>query len=138
MARAMVGRDLQPLVRQRSAALAAGEAAPPALSVRGLVVHEGGAGLARGYHRRPEATREAEWFDASGKRFIRTGDVGRIDAAGDPNEAGCRQSGGEQRGALGAQFVNGWHVFSPLQQGRRGRWLPGRFRQIGNMRRHPQ
>ncbi|MFT3954899.1 MAG: class I adenylate-forming enzyme family protein [Piscinibacter sp.] len=39
-------------------------------------------GMMVGYHRRPEATREAEWFDASGKRFIRTGDVGRFDADG--------------------------------------------------------
>ena len=35
-----------------------------------------------GYHRQPEKTREAEWFDPSGKRFIRTGDVGRFDAEG--------------------------------------------------------
>jgi len=34
------------------------------------------------YHNQPEKTREAEWFDASGKRFIRTGDVGRFDADG--------------------------------------------------------
>ncbi len=39
-------------------------------------------GMMAGYHRRPEATREAEWFDASGKRFIRTGDVGRFDDDG--------------------------------------------------------
>jgi len=39
-------------------------------------------GMMIGYHRRPEATREAEWFDASGKRFIRTGDIGRFDADG--------------------------------------------------------
>jgi long-chain acyl-CoA synthetase len=35
-----------------------------------------------GYHGRPEKTREAEWFDPAGKRFIRTGDVGRFDAEG--------------------------------------------------------
>jgi acyl-CoA synthetase (AMP-forming)/AMP-acid ligase II len=35
-----------------------------------------------GYHGQPEKTREAEWFDATGKRFIRTGDVGRFDADG--------------------------------------------------------
>jgi acyl-CoA synthetase (AMP-forming)/AMP-acid ligase II len=35
-----------------------------------------------GYHRQPGLTREAEWFDAGGKRFIRTGDVGRFDAEG--------------------------------------------------------
>ncbi len=39
-------------------------------------------GMMVGYHRRPEATREAEWLDATGKRFIRTGDVGRFDADG--------------------------------------------------------
>ncbi len=35
-----------------------------------------------GYHKRPEQTREAEWHDASGKRFIRTGDIGRFDEDG--------------------------------------------------------
>jgi long-chain acyl-CoA synthetase len=35
-----------------------------------------------GYHRQPEKTREAEWYDTEGKRFIRTGDVGRFDADG--------------------------------------------------------
>jgi acyl-CoA synthetase (AMP-forming)/AMP-acid ligase II len=35
-----------------------------------------------GYHRQPEKTREAEWYDPEGKRFIRTGDVGRFDADG--------------------------------------------------------
>ena len=35
-----------------------------------------------GYHRQPQKTREAEWFDAHGKRFIRTGDVGRFDDDG--------------------------------------------------------
>jgi long-chain acyl-CoA synthetase len=35
-----------------------------------------------GYHRLPEKTREVEWFDATGKRFIRTGDIGRLDDDG--------------------------------------------------------
>lgn len=35
-----------------------------------------------GYHKRPQATRDAEWFDAQGQRFIRTGDIGRFDADG--------------------------------------------------------
>jgi len=35
-----------------------------------------------GYLNKPEKTTEAEWFDPSGKRFIRTGDVGRFDAEG--------------------------------------------------------
>ena len=39
-------------------------------------------GMMLGYHGQPDKTREAEWFDASGKRFIRTGDVGRFDAEG--------------------------------------------------------
>jgi acyl-CoA synthetase (AMP-forming)/AMP-acid ligase II len=40
------------------------------------------AGMMTGYHRQPDKTREAEWFDASGKRYLRTGDVGRFDADG--------------------------------------------------------
>jgi long-chain acyl-CoA synthetase len=39
-------------------------------------------GMMSGYHRQPGKTREAEWFDPSGKRFIRTGDIGRFDADG--------------------------------------------------------
>jgi len=39
-------------------------------------------GMMTGYHRQPELTRDAEWFDAEGKRFIRTGDVGRFDSEG--------------------------------------------------------
>jgi long-chain acyl-CoA synthetase len=35
-----------------------------------------------GYHGQPEKTREAEWFAPDGKRFIRTGDIGRFDADG--------------------------------------------------------
>ncbi|MBG6077745.1 class I adenylate-forming enzyme family protein [Polaromonas sp. CG_9.11] len=40
------------------------------------------AGMMTGYHNQPAMTREAEWFDDAGKRFIRTGDVGRFDADG--------------------------------------------------------
>ena len=32
-----------------------------------------------GYHNQPEKTREAEWRDAEGRRYIRTGDIGRFD-----------------------------------------------------------
>ncbi len=39
-------------------------------------------GMMTGYHRQPEKTREAEWFDPQGQRFIRTGDVGRFDDDG--------------------------------------------------------
>jgi long-chain acyl-CoA synthetase len=35
-----------------------------------------------GYHNQPEKTREAEWRDAEGRRFIRTGDIGRFDEDG--------------------------------------------------------
>ncbi|MDD0817110.1 class I adenylate-forming enzyme family protein [Curvibacter sp. HBC28] len=40
------------------------------------------AGMMTGYHGQPEKTREAEWFAPDGKRFIRTGDVGRFDEQG--------------------------------------------------------
>ncbi len=35
-----------------------------------------------GYLNKPEKTAEAEWYDHTGKRFIRTGDVGRFDQDG--------------------------------------------------------
>ncbi len=35
-----------------------------------------------GYHKQPQKTAEAEWYDPNGKRFIRTGDIGRFDADG--------------------------------------------------------
>jgi acyl-CoA synthetase (AMP-forming)/AMP-acid ligase II len=35
-----------------------------------------------GYHNRPDATAAAEWHDASGRRFIRTGDLGSFDPDG--------------------------------------------------------
>ena len=52
----------------------------PAGEAGEVVGHSGG--MMNGYHRQPEKTREAEWFDPSGKRFIRTGDIGRFDADG--------------------------------------------------------
>jgi long-chain acyl-CoA synthetase len=39
-------------------------------------------GMMTGYFKRPDLTAEAEWFDSTGRRFIRTGDVGRFDADG--------------------------------------------------------
>ncbi len=35
-----------------------------------------------GYHNRPQQSRDAEWFDADGRRFLRSGDVGRFDEDG--------------------------------------------------------
>ena len=35
-----------------------------------------------GYHKQPALTAAAEWFDAEGRRYIRTGDVGRFDDDG--------------------------------------------------------
>jgi acyl-CoA synthetase (AMP-forming)/AMP-acid ligase II len=35
-----------------------------------------------GYHGRDAATRDAEWYDAEGTRFIRHGDIGRFDEDG--------------------------------------------------------
>ncbi|WP_286828289.1 MULTISPECIES: class I adenylate-forming enzyme family protein [Kordiimonas] len=35
-----------------------------------------------GYHNRPDATREASWFDADGVRFQRSGDIGWLDEEG--------------------------------------------------------
>jgi acyl-CoA synthetase (AMP-forming)/AMP-acid ligase II len=66
------GHDIR-LIDERGREVGAGEA--------GEVVGHSPA-IMTGYHNQPEKTREAEWFDASGKRFIRTGDVGRFDAEG--------------------------------------------------------
>jgi acyl-CoA synthetase (AMP-forming)/AMP-acid ligase II len=35
-----------------------------------------------GYHNRPDATLEATWTDAEGRRWLRTGDIGRLDGDG--------------------------------------------------------
>ncbi len=40
------------------------------------------ASMMTGYHGQAGKTREAEWYDADGNRYIRTGDVGRFDADG--------------------------------------------------------
>jgi acyl-CoA synthetase (AMP-forming)/AMP-acid ligase II len=47
----------------------------------GEIVGHSGATMT-GYHKLDQKTREAEWHEASGKRFIRTGDIGRFDADG--------------------------------------------------------
>jgi len=38
--------------------------------------------IMNGYHKRPKQTAQAEWYDASGRRFLRTGDIGRFDEDG--------------------------------------------------------
>ena len=35
-----------------------------------------------GYHNQPDKTNEAEWYSPEGERFIRTGDIGRLDDEG--------------------------------------------------------
>ena len=40
------------------------------------------AGMMTGYHGQPALTAQTEWFDAEGRRYIRTGDVGRFDDDG--------------------------------------------------------
>jgi long-chain acyl-CoA synthetase len=47
----------------------------------GEVVGRSGA-MMTAYHHQPAKTREAEWHDREGNRYIRTGDVGRFDADG--------------------------------------------------------
>ena len=39
-------------------------------------------GMMTGYHGQPALTAAAEWFDAEGRRYIRTGDIGRFDDDG--------------------------------------------------------
>ncbi|HEX7955102.1 MAG TPA: class I adenylate-forming enzyme family protein [Burkholderiales bacterium] len=39
-------------------------------------------GIMTGYHNQPQKTAEAQWHDAAGRRFIRTGDIGRFDEDG--------------------------------------------------------
>jgi acyl-CoA synthetase (AMP-forming)/AMP-acid ligase II len=39
-------------------------------------------GIMNGYHKQPDKTAQAEWYDPSGRRFIRTGDIGRFDEDG--------------------------------------------------------
>ena len=56
-----------------------GRELPPGAT--GEVVGRSGA-MMTAYHRQPAKTAEAEWFDAEGRRYIRTGDVGRFDAEG--------------------------------------------------------
>ncbi|MCY7306951.1 MAG: acyl--CoA ligase [Rhodoferax sp.] len=67
-----LGHDIR-LIDDNGVEVAAGDAGE-------VVGHSGG--MMSGYHGQPGKTLEAEWFDSSGKRFIRTGDIGRFDADG--------------------------------------------------------
>jgi acyl-CoA synthetase (AMP-forming)/AMP-acid ligase II len=70
--RPATGHDIR-LIDENGVEVAAGES--------GEVVGNSGA-MMKGYHRMPEKTREVEWISPDGKRFIRTGDVGRFDEDG--------------------------------------------------------
>ncbi len=48
----------------------------------GEVVGRSPAAMMTAYHNQPGKTRDAEWYDAQGQRYIRTGDVGCFDAQG--------------------------------------------------------
>ena len=69
------GHDIR-LIDDAGRELPAGDAS----AIGEVVGHS--AGMMSGYHGQPGKTREAEWFDAQGKRFIRTGDIGRFDTDG--------------------------------------------------------
>lgn len=56
-----------------------GQELPPG-TVGEIVGHS--AAIMIGYHNQPEKTAEAEWFSPDGRRFIRTGDIGRFDEDG--------------------------------------------------------
>jgi len=58
----------------------AGHELPP--GAVGEIVGASPAAMMTGYHRQPEATAATEWRDATGKRFIRTGDLGSFDGDG--------------------------------------------------------
>jgi len=67
------GHDIR-LIDDQGREVAPGEA--------GEVVGRSPNSMMTGYHNQPGKTSDAEWHDASGKRFIRTGDLGRFDADG--------------------------------------------------------
>ncbi|MCL4699218.1 MAG: AMP-binding protein, partial [Burkholderiaceae bacterium] len=62
----------------------AGRALAPEAVARGEAGEIAGRspGMMSGYHRQPAKSAEAEWFDEQGRRYIRTGDIGRFDADG--------------------------------------------------------
>jgi long-chain acyl-CoA synthetase len=71
--RAAPGHDIR-LIDDQGREVAVGEL--------GEVVGASPAAMMTGYHNQPGKTSDAEWRDATGKRFIRTGDIGRFDEDG--------------------------------------------------------
>jgi long-chain acyl-CoA synthetase len=67
------GHDIR-LIDDNGKEVAAGEAGEVVGCSRGAMMS--------GYHNQPDKTSEAEWYDETGKRFIRTGDIGRFDVDG--------------------------------------------------------
>jgi acyl-CoA synthetase (AMP-forming)/AMP-acid ligase II len=72
--RPMKGHDIR-LIDEHGDEVAAGE-------VGEIVGHS--PAMMTGYYRQPDQTAQAEWYDPSGKRFIRTGDMDRFDDDGFP------------------------------------------------------
>lgn len=70
--RAAAGHDIR-FIDEAATEVTAGE-------VGEIVGHS--ATMMSGYHKQPGKSAEAYWFDTGGKRFIRTGDIGRLDADG--------------------------------------------------------
>jgi acyl-CoA synthetase (AMP-forming)/AMP-acid ligase II len=68
-------------IRDGAELASATHATAAAATVTGEVVGRSPA-MMTGYHGQPHKTREAEWYDDQGQRFIRTGDVGRFDEDG--------------------------------------------------------
>jgi acyl-CoA synthetase (AMP-forming)/AMP-acid ligase II len=66
------GHDIR-LIDEEGREVAAGEA--------GEVVGRSSV-MMSGYHNQPAMTAQAQWFDGQGKRYIRTGDIGRFDQDG--------------------------------------------------------
>ncbi len=76
------GQQVWPAVNAADDEAVIGSAAGShASTVTGEVVGRSPA-MMTGYHGQPQKTREAEWYDDQGQRFIRTGDVGRFDEDG--------------------------------------------------------
>ena len=94
--------------------------------------------MMKGYFNQPGQTAEAEWYDAEGNRFIRTGDVGRFDADGFLTLMDRRKdmiiSGGFNIYPSDLEAVLFQHP-SRARRRRRGRAIQGLGRNAGRVRR---